>query len=130
MMQRAALFFALLTLCAGLPLGPGWAREMPMAVASSADGAAPAAAGEAATESDEGAAPKLRAPVEHRAESPARTIRIEAPERSLVDTRALAATAPPTATPRRAGLPTVGEHVPLDRAPAPARHLELCVFLC
>ncbi|MEM9557859.1 MAG: hypothetical protein AAGC60_26615 [Acidobacteriota bacterium] len=116
LMHRAAHLLVLLALCVGL-LGPGWAQEPPTVERASIEG-------------HEGTPIELRAPIDHRAESPVRAVTVEAPERSLLDTRAFVAASTSSPAPRRSGLPTLGARPPLDRAPAPARHLELCVFLC
>lgn len=110
-MMRA---LSILLLLLALLCGPGWAVDAPVA-AVDADAA------------DTGL--EIHAPTSARTEQPARTIRLEPPERSLPDVvphdlratslphPALAAAPPRTPTPRPWG-------------PSPALHVELCVFLC
>ena len=128
-MRRLALFLALLALIASLPAGPGWARAMAQEAPSTATSEMAGELGN--TESENSEPIELRAPVDPRAESPARsTLRIEPPERSLIDSRALRASIRPARLLARAGFRALGERLPAGQAPSPARHLELCVFLC
>lgn len=104
-MRLISLFLVLLVLC----LGPGWAQEIPLP----SSGEEPAA--------------ELYASVDHQAESPAWTVRLEPPDRSLLDARALVHA--PQAVPN-AGPTARGERPPLAGSASPSLHLRLCVFLC
>lgn len=106
LMKTYLPFLALLILF----LGPGPVQQVPLP----ADGEADAAS---------------LVTLEHRAESPARTLRPEEPQRSAID---------PPAPPISAGRPAAPEALssaqlgrpPLDLSSSPSLHLKLCVFLC